>query len=310
MPQSGIEFSVCIACYYEEKSIDEFYGRLSAALEGLHRSYEIIFVNDGSRDGTWEKLKAIFAKDPKVHAVLDMFKNAGQAAAATAAVNESRGKTLVFMDSDLQLDPADLPRLVAEYDRGFDLVTGYREDRKDSFFRVLPSRIANMIMRRASKSNIRDFGCTFNVYNATLVRAFEFGPYHLISGVEMISKLDRIAQLPVKHYPRPYGKSGWTFSKLLKYNMDNVVILSERPFQAVALLCLVATVLVSLRIVFYRYLPVAILPTVTNGLLLNAILIALLVNVFLLCLIGEFAIRSFFKQKAIPRYVVREKLSR
>src|SRR4051794_26964491 len=109
-----IDFSVCITCYREEKSIDEFYRRLSATLESLQRSYEIIFVNDGSKDGTWEKLKAIFAQDVRVHAVIDLFKNSGQQAAATAAASEMRGKALVLIDSDLQLAPEDLPRLVAE----------------------------------------------------------------------------------------------------------------------------------------------------------------------------------------------------
>jgi glycosyltransferase involved in cell wall biosynthesis len=308
--QNAIEFSACITCYYEEKSIEEFYRRLSAALESLNRPYEIIFVNDGSRDGTWEKLKGIFAQDPRVHAVIDLFKNSGQQAAGTAALNESRGKALVLIDSDLQLAPEELPRLVAEYDRGFDLVTGYRENRKDSLFRIVPSMLANMIMRRASHSHVRDFGCTFKIYNAALVRAFEYGPRHLLSPVEVISKIDRIAEVPVTHYPRRYGKSGWTFAKLMKYNMDNVVILSERPFQVVGLLCLGVTVLLALRILLYRFLPFAVLPSVTNGLLLNAIVIALLVNVALLSLTGEFAIRSFFQKRGTPLYVVREKLSR
>ena len=204
--QCDIEFSVCITCYFEEKSIDEFYRRLSDTLESLNRPYELIFVNDGSRDGTWEKLKAIFAQDTRVHAVLDLFKNSGQQAGSTAAANEGRGKALVFIDSDLQLAPEDLPLLVAEYDRGFDLVTGYRENRKDSLFRIVPSKLANVIMRRASHSSVRDFGCTFKIFNATLVRAFQSGPQNLLNGVEMIAKIDRIAEVPVTHYPRRYGK--------------------------------------------------------------------------------------------------------
>jgi undecaprenyl-phosphate 4-deoxy-4-formamido-L-arabinose transferase len=307
---SDIEFSVCITCFNEEKSIDEFYRRLSAALESLHRSYEIIFVNDGSRDATWEKLKGIFARDPQVHAVLDMFKNAGQQAAATAAVEEMRGRALVLMDSDLQLAPEDLPRLVAEYDRGFDMVTGYRQHRQDSLFRIVPSKLANVIMRRVSRSNLRDFGCTYKIFNGALVRAFETGPHKLLNGVEMIAKIERIAEVPVSHFPRRYGKSGWTFSRLMKYNMDNVVVLSERPFQVVGFLCIVVTCLLIARIGLNLLFPVAILSSVTNGLLLNAIVIALLINVALLSLIGEFAIRSFFRQKQIPLYIVRERLLR
>lgn len=307
---SDIEFSVLITCHYEERSIDEFHRRLSATLENLNRSYEIVFVNDGSRDGTWEKLKAIFAEDPHVHAVLDLFKNSGQQAAATAAVNESRGRALVYIDSDLQLAPEELPRLVAEYDRGFDLVTGYRVNRKDSAFRILPSFLANMIMRRASRSKVRDFGCTFKIFNALAIRAFNFGPQHVISFVEVISKIDRIAEVPVSHYPRRYGSSGWTFSKLMKYNTDNIVILSERPFQATAVLCLGVVLLLAARILLDRFFPFAILRSISNGLLLNAILISLLVNVALLSGIGEFVIRTFFAHRAAPQYIVRERLTR
>ena len=308
--QPEIEFSVLITCYYEEKSIGEFYRRLSGTLQALGRSYEIIFVNDGSHDGTWEKLKAIFAKDPHVHAILDMAKNSGQQAAHTAAINESRGRAMVFIDSDLQLAPEELPRLVEQYDRGFDLVTGYRVNRKDSYFRIVPSWLANVIMRRASHSNVRDFGCTFKIFNGAVVRAFQFGPRHLASAVELISKIDRIAEVPVTHYPRRYGKSGWTFSKLVKYNTDNIVIVSERPFQVSASLCVLLALLFVVRIVADRLFPVKLLPNVSNGLLLNAIIIALLVNVALLSMVGEFAIRSFLRSHAAPLYVIREKLSR
>ena len=308
--QFAIEFSVLITCYYEEKSIDEFYRRLSATLESLNRSYEIIFVNDGSRDGTWEKLRAIFAQDPHVHAVIDLFKNSGQQAGTTAALNESRGSALVYIDSDLQLAPEDLPLLVAEYDRGFDLVTGYRKNRKDALFRIIPSFLANIVMRKSSHSNLRDFGCTFKVVNALPMRAFQFGPQHLLSFVEVISKIDRIAEVPVSHHPRRYGSSGWTFAKLMKYNTDNLAILSERPFQLTAFLCLAVALLLVIRVLLDRFYPVMILTSVSNGLLLNAIVVALLVNVALLSVVGEFAIRSFFAHKALPQYIVREKLLR
>ena len=130
-PAPAPEFSAIITCYFEEKSIDEFHARLSRALESLGRTYEILFVNDGSTDKTFEKLEAIFERDPHVAAVLDLFKNSGQAAAMTAGFTHARGRHFIFMDSDLQLDPAELPRLVAKYDEGCDLVSGFRKNRKD-----------------------------------------------------------------------------------------------------------------------------------------------------------------------------------
>jgi hypothetical protein len=167
-----------------------------------------------------------------------------------------------------------------------------------------------MIMRRASHSNIRDFGCTFKIYNATVLRAFQFGPQHVFSNVEAISRIDRISEVPVSHRPRKYGKSGWTFRKLLKYNMDNVAILSERPFQLSALICLIAAILFACRLILDLFIPLKILAFVSNGLLLNVIIISLLVNVALISFLGEFAIRSFYATRNVPLYIVREALRR
>jgi glycosyltransferase involved in cell wall biosynthesis len=306
----AVEFSAVITCYFEENSIEEFHRRLSDAFAEIGRPYEVIFVNDGSKDGTWEKLSGIFAADPNVHAILDLFKNFGQQAAITAGLAEARGTAVVLMDSDLQLSPEELPRLVAEYDRGFDLVTGYRVNRKDSLFRIVPSWLANVIMRRASHSSVRDFGCTFKIYNANLLRAFQYGPGHLFSNVEAISRIDRIAEVPVSHKARKYGKSGWTFSKLLKYNMENLVVISERPFQISGFLCLLAAVLFVVRLLVDYFLPFRILPSVTTGLILNAVVISLLVTIGILSLIGEFAIRSFLAARRVPAYIVRETIKR
>jgi len=304
------DFSVLITCHFEEKSIEEFHARLKAALEKLGRPYEIIFVNDGSTDGTFEKLRAIFEKDPNVRVVMDLFKNSGQQAAITAAIEEARGKAIVLLDSDLQLDPAELPILVAEYDGGFDVVSGYRKNRKDSPLRVLPSKLANVIMRKASHSTFRDFGCTFKIYNARLVKAFQYGPHHVFSNVDLIAKAQRCREVPITHYPRKYGKSGWTFRKLWKYNTDNVVRLSERPFQLLAAVCLGASAVFVLRIVLGSFLDFKVLDEVTNGLILNALVLTLLLLLAVLSLIGEFAIRCFISLQQTPAYIVREKIER
>ena len=154
------EFSVIITCYYEEKSIEEFYTRLSGTLESTGRSYEIVFVNDGSTDKTFDRLQSIFDKDPHVRVIMDLFSNAGQGCAITAGITEARGRHFVFMDSDLQLDPEDFPLLLAEFDKGADIVTGWRKERHDSLSRVIPSKLANVIMRRVSrhKSSSIPFG--------------------------------------------------------------------------------------------------------------------------------------------------------
>lgn len=300
------EFSALITCYFEERSIEEFHARLAKALRSLGRSFEIIFVNDGSTDRTFEKLGEIFERDPAVSVIVDLYRNAGQLAAITAALCEARGRAILLMDSDLQLAPEELPLLVAEHDKGFDVVSGARVNRKDSWLRIVPSKLANIIMRKATRSEFRDFGCTFKIYDGRLLRAFDYGPHHLFSTVDTIARAGRRREVPVTHYPRKYGKSGWTFQKLLKFNSDNLVSLSERPFQILAGLCLTIALLFSVRIVLGYIFPFRFLAAVSNGLLLNAMLISLLITVGVLCMIGEFAIRAFLIGRHLPFYVVRQ----
>lgn len=309
-PSETVDLSVLISCYFEEQTIDEFYRRLSTTLEGLGRSYEIIFVNDGSTDGTFAKLKAIFERDEKVSAVVDFFKNAGQANAKTPAVRLARGRAFVLIDSDLQLDPEELPSLLEKYDEGYDIVTGYRKKRKDPLFRKLTSKIANMIMRKASGRSLRDFGCTFKIYDGRLVRAFEFGPFKPWRLVPVLSMAQRIAEIPITHHPRPYGKSGWTLRKLFAYNMEHVMLLSQRPFQILAGACGLFAAIFGLRIAFGWVLPFSILPRVTTGLLLNFMVFSLLVTTTILAAVGEFVIRNFVVLQRTPAYAIREILKR
>jgi glycosyltransferase involved in cell wall biosynthesis len=299
------EFSVIITCYFEEKSIDEFYGKLSAALEGLNRSYEIIFVNDGSTDGTFSRLQAIFERDPKVAAILDLFKTSGQAAAMTAGFLQARGSKFVFIDSDLQLDPGELPLLVAKYDAGFDIVSGCRIDRRDSLSRVLPSKIANMIMRRVSRSEFTDFGCTFKIFDARLILAFEYGPFKPWQPAYVIAQCQRCAEVPITHFPRKYGKSGWTFRKLFDYNMENLVGITTRPFQYLGTACFVLAALFVVRILLGWFLPFSVLAETTNGLILNAVIFGLLLTLAVLCLVGEFIVRNHNMLQRRPAYIVR-----
>lgn len=308
-PSQTPEISVLVTCYFEEKSIDEFIERVSRALSRAGRTYEIIAVNDGSTDATWDRLKDLYAQG-KIRCIMDFFQNSGQQAAITAGLARARGKAILLMDSDLQLAPEEIPVLLAEYDKGYDVVSGYRKERKDPFTRIVPSKLANIIMRKASKSQFRDFGCTFKLYNARLLKAFNFGPYHLFSNVEAIAKAARRVEVPITHFPRKYGKSGWTFRKLWKYNMDNIVSLSERPFQVIALASIAIAVLFVLRILLAFVLDFRILSEVTPGLVLNVLIAISLVLIGILSAIGELVIRIFTSSRKLPMYIVREEFDR
>ncbi|MBN2310964.1 MAG: glycosyltransferase family 2 protein [Candidatus Hydrogenedentes bacterium] len=304
--EATVDVSVVISCYFEEQSIDEFYTRLSKTLEAMGRPYEILFVNDGSTDKTFDRLKAIFDADPHVTAIVDFFSNAGQGNAKTPGVLLARGKAIALIDSDLQLDPEELPLLMEKFDEGYDIVSGYRKERRDSLLRVLPSLLANKIMRKASKSNLRDFGCTFKLYDRRLVQAFDFGPFKPWRPVPVIAMAGRIAEVPVSHHPRKYGKSGWTFRRLFAYNMENLVNLSDRPFQLIGGACLFLALLFVARIALARFLPRAFVPEATIGLALNAIAVTFLTLLAVLCAVGEFVVRSFGMLQARPAYAIRE----
>jgi glycosyltransferase involved in cell wall biosynthesis len=299
-----------ITSYFEEQSLSEFHSRLKKALDSLKLSYEIVMVNDGSTDGTWPLILQIMREDPSVSAALDMAKNAGQGNAMTAGLVETSGERVVFIDSDLQLFPEELPRLIEVFDQGYDMVTGYRLHRKDSLWRKLPSLLANVIMRKLSRSSLRDFGCTFKVYNGDILRSFGYGPHKMFHNADVIARLSRYTEVPVDHAARRYGKSGWTFAKLYRLNMDNFVSMSDRPFQMMGVICFVAALLFILRVVTSSLTSFHILPEITHGLLLNAILIEFLIQTALMCAVGEFAIRSFNFSRQLPIYVVRERWRR
>jgi undecaprenyl-phosphate 4-deoxy-4-formamido-L-arabinose transferase len=298
--------SVVVTCYFEEPSIAEFHRRLSETLKALGRSYEIVFVNDGSTDGTLAALQEIFERDEHVAAVIDLFKNSGQAQAITAGVTFASGDALVFLDSDLQLDPEELPELLAEYDKGFDVVSGYRRVRYDSAWRRVASRAANTVMRRISKTKLRDFGCTFKIMNGKMIRAFDFGPFKPMRLPYLIAAAGRCSEIPVTHHPRPYGRSGWTLAKLFDYNIDNVVGLSQRPFQILSVLLLLAGALFAARVLISLVWPFSILDEVSNGLLLNAIVLGVLLTVGVAAGVGEYVMRSYLVLQGHPAYIVRD----
>jgi len=305
-----VEFSIVVSCYFEEKSIDEFHSRLISAMRDTERSFEIIYINDGSSDGTLEKLHEIFERDQELSVVCDLFKNVGQANAKTPGILHARGKALVLIDSDLQLDPEDVSLLIQKYDEGYDIVSGYRKTRKDSFIRVVPSKIANWLMRKASKSNIRDFGCTFKIYDMRLVKAFKFDVFKPWRMLPVLAQARKIAEVPVAHHPRRYGKSGWTFSKLFAYNMETIVALSERPFQYVALFCAIGALTLFLRVLLGVFFPGSVMEEVSNGLLLNALVIGILLILSVLSMVGEFVIRQFVALQSKPSFITRGFLQR
>jgi len=301
-PNDAPEFAVVITCYNEERSIEEFHARLRKTLDSLEGSSEIVMVNDGSADETWSRLIQLHAKDPQL-TVVDVFRNAGQAAAISAGIQEVRGRHFVFMDSDLQLDPEDLPLLVAAFRKGNDVVNGIRRERRDPLRRRVPSFFANVILRGVAGVPFTDFGCSFQVMRGELVRAHGFGPYKPFNNVLVTRSAGRFAQIPVSHHERPYGESGWTTLALWRYLMDNVVLYSQGLFQFFSFVAVLVAALTLVRI----FLPGSVLGDVTNGLILNALLLASASILAVVAFVGEYVLRTFSVHARAPFYIVRER---
>ena len=192
----------------ESGSLAELHERLVAALAGLGRPWQVVYVDDGSTDGSRETLARLAGSRPEVTVVL-LARNFGQTAALAAGIDHARYPVLVTLDADLQNDPADIPRLVARIDEGADLVSGWRRDRQDAWLtRVLPSRIANSLISRVTGVRLHDYGCTLKAYRRRLFDSFRlYGEMHRFVPAWAALAGARVAEVPVAHVPRRAGAS-------------------------------------------------------------------------------------------------------
>lgn len=216
------DFSVILTCYNEERSIRDFHARVTKTMRALGRPYEVLMVNDSSPDRTLEVLNELFDGDPATTMLADFERNAGQAAGHTVAITEARGRALVFIDSDLQVDPEDIPLLVAAYDKGMDLVGGRRVQRHDPLFRRAASACANWLIRRITGTPLLDVFCGFKIIDTEIVKSFGYGPRRLFRIVEVMRACPRSCEVPVSHHARPHGRSGWTLLRLAGLLLDAV----------------------------------------------------------------------------------------
>lgn len=212
---NSLTVSVVVPVFNEEENMSILQTELRTALTGL--DYEIIFVNDGSSDDTAGKIE----NAPHIR-VLRFEKNAGQSAAMYAGLNAARGATAVLIDGDLQNDPADIPRLLAELERGADLVCGYRAKRKDTLVKRLTSRVANLVRSRFTKDGVRDTGCTLKAMRRECVSALvPFKGMHRFIPALVKGAGYRLVEIPVNHRPRRFGQSKYGFgNRALRATID------------------------------------------------------------------------------------------
>jgi glycosyltransferase involved in cell wall biosynthesis len=220
----AIKLSLVVPLYNEADNVSALHGAISSALAGLGANYEIVFVDDGSKDDTFRLAADRVALDPRLR-VVRLARNYGQTAAMAAGIQESRGTVIVTMDGDLQNDPADVPRLLALIDEGFDIVVGWRRKRRDGTVRVFVSKVANQIMTHIMGVRVRDSGCSLKAFRSELIKSLPlYGEMHRF--IPALSTLAgaRLAQIEVNHHPRRFGVSKYGFSRIYKVMLDIISI--------------------------------------------------------------------------------------
>jgi glycosyltransferase involved in cell wall biosynthesis len=227
--------TVTVPIYNEEQNIAPLYEKTRAAMDALGLPWELVLVNDGSRDGSPALMDEIAAKDSRVTAV-HFARNYGQTAAMMAGMDYARGDVIVPMDGDLQNDPGDIGRLLGKLDEGFDVVSGWRKDRQDhAIKRNLPSRIANSLISRVSGVHLHDYGCSLKVYRREVLEGVKlYGEMHRFVPIYAAWNGARVTEIPVTHHPRLYGESKYGLERIVKVLLDLLVVkflfrYSEKP---------------------------------------------------------------------------------
>lgn len=306
--------SVIVPVYNEEASLANLYEQVSEVLRALNQPWELILVNDGSTDRSQQKLDELAARDSAVK-VIRLRRNLGQTAAMMAGVDYAEGDIIIPMDGDLQNDPHDIPRLLDKLEEGFDVVSGWRKDRKDSpIKRNLLSRLANRIISRISGVPLHDYGCSLKAYRRDVIKNVKlYGEMHRFIPIYASWFGARIAEIPVTHHPRRHGKSKYGLERTFKVILDLMVVkflskYSQKPmyiFGAVGFVSLAISFLSGIWALYLKFveqvsfistpLPLLVVMTGITGFMC-----------ILMGLLAELVIRTYYESQGKHVYLVSE----
>ncbi|MCX5655250.1 MAG: glycosyltransferase family 2 protein [Planctomycetota bacterium] len=315
---AGPTYSVVVPFYEEDDSIEELYRRIVAVMDGIGKPYEMVFVDDGSKDATGKVLERLAEEDPRVTFV-ELRRNFGQTPALAAGFDHASGEVVIAMDGDLQHAPEDIPSMLAPLEDGYDLVSGWRKRRVDNFFiRRLPSATANWLMKKLSGVDIHDFGTTFKVYRRDLLKHIRlYGELHRFIPALASAVGAKICEVPIQNIVRPKGKSKYGLGRTARVMMDLLTVrflikYFTRPLHFMGLPAIVMFGLgfaIELAIFLEKLLKGwhAFHVTQARGpLLVCGVMLVLLSAVFLATgLMGELLVRTYYESQGKHIYYVR-----
>jgi glycosyltransferase involved in cell wall biosynthesis len=313
------DISVFLPVFNEKPNLRPLHAKLGEALRKLGRRAEIIYIDDGSTDGGLEVLRKIAAKDGRVR-VIALRRNYGQTPAMAAGIDAARGRVLIPMDADMQNDPADIARLLDKLDEGYDVVSGWRKNRKDKYItRKIPSKIANWLISNIGGVPLHDYGCSLKAYRReSLADVHLYGEMHRFIPIYASWSGAHVTEIPVEHHPRTNGKSKYGLSRTIKVIFDLMTIKFMASYQTKPLYIFgwagVLTLLGSLLCAMLAFLMkfaswphhADFVKTPLPG--LTMVMIVLGIQFFLMGLLAEMLVRTYHESQSKPIYAVRERI--
>jgi len=313
-----MKVSIIVPVFNEVQNIDPLYQAIKQSAKKLDMDWELILVDDGSSDGSQQKIKEIVEKNSSQVKAIILRRNFGQTAAIAAGIDQSSGEIVVPLDADLQNDPADIPAMINKLQEGYDVVSGWRYDRQDTFFtRTLPSRIANWLISSVTGVKLHDYGCTLKAYRRDVITGFRlYGEMHRFIPVYASSFGARITEMKVHHHARKYGKAKYGLERIFKVILDlfTVKFLTSYGSKPIYLfggtgLMLIFASLVTLIFLAVRRILYKISPF-TSPLFIIALLVLMFgFQSILMGLIAELLVRTYHESQNKPVYAIREIVS-
>ena len=312
-----MELSIIVPVYNERENLPLLYEAVVKAVSPLQRTWELVLVDDGSRDGSVAVLEELAAGDHEHVRVVELRRNFGQTAAIAAGIDHSQGKIIILMDADLQNDPADIPMLLAKIDEGFDVVSGWRKNRQDTLSRRLPSQLANRMISWATGVYLHDYGCTLKAYRREVITGFRlYGEMHRFIPAFANAVGAKMIELPVNHHARRFGKAKYGLERTLKVILDllTVKFLSSYANKPIYLFGGAGAVLILFSLAMMLYLFVRriffeISVLSSPFFQISTMIFLMGFQSIMMGLIAELLVRTYHESQDKPTYTVRTVLN-
>jgi glycosyltransferase involved in cell wall biosynthesis len=310
-----MDLSIVIPVFNEVDSLPLLQQAVNTALKDIQRQWEVIYVDDGSRDGSAKLLSQLAEQDPEHVVVVEFRRNFGQTTAIAAGIEHALGDVIVFLDADMQNDPADIPMILQKLDEGYDVVSGWRKDREDNAItRNLPSHMANWLISLVTGVHLHDYGCTLKAYRREVITGFKlYGEMHRFIPVYANAVGAKIIEVPVRHHMRKFGKSKYGLERTIKVVLDLMAVqfltrAANKPIYLFggAGIGLFALGFLGMLFLLARKLVVQI-DILTSPIFIISVMAAMIgFQSILMGLIAELLVRTYHESQQKPTYTVRK----